>query len=74
LNFSQFDINLRYFTLQSQENSTIKVFNEVNENMKYVLRTNNQILINDKEYDITLKKDSMIIKNENIEIHYIKEQ
>lgn len=67
------NINLKYYVLETKDQTLTKVFTDVDENMKYEWISDNQILINDKAYEIILKKKTMVIKNSNIEFNFVKE-
>lgn len=73
LHITPSNMNLKYYTLETQDETLVKVFTDVDENMKYEWISDNQILINDKAYEIMLKKKTMVIKNSNIEINFFKE-
>jgi len=66
-------IRMKNFVYLMQDNNLVMKFGDDENEMKYEFINKNQILINNKRYTIDLKKDEMTIKNENIEIHYIKE-
>ncbi|WP_276316094.1 hypothetical protein [Paenibacillus lignilyticus] len=42
--------------------------------MNYEWKSDREIEINNANYEIELKQDEMILKNENVEIHYNKEK
>ncbi|GIP53248.1 hypothetical protein [Paenibacillus vini] len=67
-------INMKNFIYQIHDNNSTRVFNDIDKEVKYELKEANQIEIGNKQYEIVIKKNTMIIKNENIEVHYIKEE
>lgn len=56
----------------AKDDATVKNFDSNEKVMKYEFKDSNQILINNKLYEIDLKKNEMTIKNDNVEIHYLK--
>lgn len=76
LNVSSSNINLRnfYYTNGDESGETVKAFEELDKNLAYEWKSKDQIIIDDKLYEIEVKKKELVIKNDKIEIHYIKEK
>ncbi|WP_410769425.1 hypothetical protein [Fontibacillus sp. BL9] len=74
LQISPSEIKLMNFTNRIQDKATLRTFDEKSEFMNYEWEGDKQIIINDNRYEIVLKKSNMVIKNENIEIHYKKDK
>ncbi|WP_256761279.1 hypothetical protein [Cohnella sp. WQ 127256] len=73
LEITETNIIFRSYVDLNQDDSMVRQFGETIKTTKYVFKPGNTIMIDDKFYEIGLKKHEMIIKNENIEIHYNKE-
>jgi len=67
-------IKFKSYYIATQDNKTVKQFNETNKSSNYELKPGNKIMIDDKVYEIKLRKNEMTIKNENVEIHYNREK
>ncbi|QGQ96414.1 hypothetical protein EHS13_16750 [Paenibacillus psychroresistens] len=74
LEIKEGNITLGNYVNEIKDDITVKNITKSDEKMKYEWRSKKKISINSSLYEIELKNDEMIIKNENIEIHYNKEK
>ncbi|CAM3148610.1 hypothetical protein PASE110613_17835 [Paenibacillus sediminis] len=76
LKISSSNINLRNFhnEIGIESGETVKVFDEIDKNLAYEWKSKDQIIINNKLYEIEVSKRELIIKNDKIEIHYNKKK
>jgi len=76
LNVSSSNIILSTFHNEVEVDSgkTIKVFDNSDKNLTYEWKSKDQIIVDNKLYEIEVKKKELVIKNNAIEIHYLKEK
>ncbi|MFC4777282.1 hypothetical protein ACFO9Q_10860 [Paenibacillus sp. GCM10023252] len=72
VNIQEEEMNFRLYSREQLDDKTLRVLSSTNEKVKYDLNKNS-ITINDSHYQIEIQQDEMIIKNDNIEILYIRE-
>lgn len=73
LEVTEINIHAKTFNYVSIEGGSVqREYNEEEKNMNYKWITEKQILVQDSLFEIEFKKDQMVLKNKNIEIHYYK--
>jgi len=73
LEISETTIKAKSFVMEKQQDGSLqKKFSDLNKDMSYEWNTNQQVLIDNQPFKIEFKRDAMIIKNDVIEIHYVK--
>ncbi|SDX08038.1 hypothetical protein [Paenibacillus sp. CF384] len=65
-------ITLGNYVNEMKDDSTVKLVKDSNATMTYEWKSDNEIVINNSIYEIELEHDEMILRNENVEIHYNK--
>ncbi|GIP18131.1 hypothetical protein J40TS1_37730 [Paenibacillus montaniterrae] len=75
LEVTETNIHAKTFNYVSVEGgSSQRNFSEEEKNINYQWITEKQILLQDSLFEIELKKDQMVLKSKNIEIHYYKKR
>lgn len=73
LEITETKINAKSFYLASIEGGTTqKKYSEEDNSMNYQWKNEKEILVENSLFEIELKKNEMVLKNKNIEIHYNK--
>ncbi|WP_422660580.1 hypothetical protein ACK8P5_08890 [Paenibacillus sp. EC2-1] len=68
-------IHAKHFNMVAIESGIPqKKFNDETKDMKYEWKSENEILIEDSLFEVELKKNEMILSNENIEINYSRQR
>lgn len=68
-------MNAKTFNYVSVEGGALhKRFNEEQQEMTYEWKAENQIEVGNRSFEVEIEKNQMILRNDHIEIHYVKQK